>query len=82
MLSKHHLINHKRLKSFCLKNQDTMYGGFGKQFDSGSDPMHTYLSISGLSIGEENEFNLIRIVPELNITERSFNHLKNVIASY
>lgn len=33
MLGQHHLINHSRLKSFCLRNQDQVNGGFSKQFD-------------------------------------------------
>lgn len=34
ILGQHHLINHKRLNAFCLKNQDS-FGGFAKQFDGG-----------------------------------------------
>lgn len=44
--------------------------------------MHTYLGISGLSLEEKNEFDLKRIVPELNITEQSFKHLQRVISNY
>lgn len=44
--------------------------------------MHTYLCLSGLSIEQNNEFKLEKVVPELNITERSFRHLQKVISSF
>lgn len=44
--------------------------------------MHTYLAMSGLAIEEGNEFNLQEVIPELNISKRSFKRLQNIISSY
>jgi len=82
LLGQHHLINHSRLKSFCLRNQDLAYGGFGKLLDCESDIMHTYLGLSGLSLEDGSELKLNKIVPELNITEKSFKHLQKIISLY
>ena len=44
--------------------------------------MHTYLCLGGLSLEKDNEFGLVRVVPELNITERAFRHLQTVRSSF
>jgi len=69
-------INKEKNRDFVLKNSNSLTGGFSKNMDSIPDPMHTCLSLCGLSlIGEEN---LNPINPALNITERAANYLKQI----
>jgi len=69
-------INKKKNRDFVLNNANFLTGGFSKNIDSIPDPMHTCLSLCGLSlIGEEN---LNPINPALNITERAANYLKQL----
>lgn len=66
-------INKHRNRCFVLKNANGLTGGFSKNIDSIPDPMHTCLSLCGLSlIGEEK---LKPINPALNITVRAANYL-------
>lgn len=69
-------INKEKNKSFILDNANFVTGGFSKNMDSIPDPMHTCLSLCGLSLnGEET---LSPINPALNITVRATNHLKQI----
>lgn len=69
-------INKKKNRDFILNNANALTGGFSKNIDSIPDPMHTCLSLCGLSlIGEEH---LNPINPALNITVRAANYLKQL----
>lgn len=69
-------INKEKNRNFILNNANLLTGGFSKNIDSIPDPMHTCLSLCGLSlIGEEN---LNPINPALNITMRAANYLKQI----
>ncbi|XP_050434574.1 geranylgeranyl transferase type-1 subunit beta [Adelges cooleyi] len=69
-------INKEENKDFVLNNANLLTGGFSKDMDSIPDPMHTCLSLCGLSlIGMKN---LNPINPALNITVRATNHLKEI----
>lgn len=69
-------INKEKNRDFVLNNASHLTGGFRKNIDSIPDPMHTCLSLCGLSlIGHEN-LNLID--PALNITQRAANYLKQI----
>lgn len=71
-------INSERNRVFALHNANLITGGFSKNMESIPDPMHTCLSLCGLSlIGEEN---LNPINPALNITMRATNYLKQIQA--
>jgi len=73
-------INKERNRDFVLNNANLLTGGFSKNMDSIPDPMHTCLSLCGLSlIGEEN---LNPINPALNITVRAANYLKQIQGNY
>lgn len=69
-------INKEKNRDFILTNASPITGGFSKNFDAIPDPMHTCLSLCGLSlIGEEK---LNPIDPALNITVRAANYLKKI----
>lgn len=69
-------IHKEKNRDFVLSNANLLTGGFSKNMDSIPDPMHTCLSLCGLSlIGEEK---LNPIDPALNITERAANYLKQI----
>jgi len=67
-------INKEKNRDFILSNANVLTGGFSKNMDSIPDPMHTCLSLCGLSLIGEEILNPIN--PALNITERAANYLK------
>lgn len=68
------LTNYGSNRRYVYETQDMVVGGFSKWPDTCTDPMHTYLGLSGLSlIGESG---LLEIEPRLNITKRAYEHLK------
>jgi prenyltransferase beta subunit len=46
-----------------------------------SDPMHTYLGLSGLALNSMNNA-LLAVNPALNISERAVKHLKQLHAQW
>ncbi|VVC32128.1 Terpenoid cyclases/protein prenyltransferase alpha-alpha toroid,PFTB repeat [Cinara cedri] len=69
-------IHKDRNRNFVLNNANQLTGGFSKNMDSIPDPMHTCLSLCGLSlIGDDN---LNPINPALNITVRAANYLRHI----
>ncbi|CAH6719381.1 geranylgeranyl transferase type-1 subunit beta [[Candida] jaroonii] len=44
------LANLPKISSYLLMNQDRRTGGFGKNFDSSSDPYHSFLALSSLAL--------------------------------
>lgn len=70
------IINKKKNRDFILDNGDTSTGGFCKDMDSLPDPLHTCLSLCALSLIGEEKLNPIN--PEINITVRAANHLKQI----
>lgn len=69
-------MNKEKNRDFILNNANLLTGGFSKNMESIPDPMHTCLSLCGLSlIGEET---LNPINPALNITIRAANFLKHL----
>lgn len=69
-------INKDKNRDFVLNNANSLTGGFSKNMDSIPDPMHTCLSLCGLSLIGEKELNSIN--PVLNITIRAANYLKKI----
>jgi len=69
-------VDRKSNREFLLATQDGIKGGFGKWIDSGSDLLHTYFGIAGLAA--LNEFDLEPTNVALNITQRSFEHLRTI----
>lgn len=57
-----------------------IHGGFSKYVNCVPDHMHTYLGLAGLSL--MNFSGLNEIYPELNITQRCHEHLKNIHATW
>lgn len=69
-------INKNKNRNFVLNIANPVIGGFSKNIDSISDPMHTCLSLCGLSLFGENNLNPIN--PALNITLRAVDHLRQI----
>jgi len=74
ILNSESIINKEYLRHFLLRTQDPVVGGFCKHEEgSFSDIMHTYLSLSSLSIF--NEPLLSPVFCPLNISQRAYQHL-------
>lgn len=74
------LVDFKQNEMFVLLTQHNVAGGFAKWIDYNPDPLHTYLGLAALSLmGREG---LNPVVPELNITHKTFEHLKKVHAQW
>lgn len=69
-------INKNNNRHFVLHNANPVIGGFSKNVESIPDPMHTCLSLCGLSLIGEDSLNPIN--PVLNITVRATDHLKRI----
>jgi len=63
-------------RTFVLSTQDPLTGGLAKWADTQPDPLHTYLGLSGLSIGGEE--GLGEVDPALNISMRARKFLDQV----
>lgn len=63
-------------KTFVLSTQDNLYGGLSKWVDTVSDPLHTYMGLSGISL--MNCDDLEEVMPLLNISKRAYAHLKDI----
>lgn len=63
-------------KTYVLSTQDNLYGGLSKWVDTTSDPLHTYMGLSGLSLMKYDE--LEEVNPLLNISQRAYAHLKSL----
>merc|ERR1719370_2713379 len=58
-------------RKFVLSTQDPVTGGLAKWTDTQTDPLHTYLGLSGLAIAGEQ--GLLAVDPALNISTRAAN---------
>ncbi|KAE8741270.1 hypothetical protein FOCC_FOCC013192 [Frankliniella occidentalis] len=67
------LINKSENRSFTLATQDNITGGFAKWTSTDVEPLHTYFALAGLSLLKEP--GLIEIHPELNLSQRTVEHL-------
>ncbi|KAI1728502.1 prenyltransferase and squalene oxidase repeat domain-containing protein [Ditylenchus destructor] len=76
MLNSQYLVDETKVRSFLIRTQDELIGGFSKYEDSTSDALHTYFSIAALSIFEEPLLN--PIFPPLNISRRAYEHLMRI----
>ncbi|XP_055334602.1 geranylgeranyl transferase type-1 subunit beta-like [Paramacrobiotus metropolitanus] len=50
MTNAYEFVSEDLLEEFCMETQDGIIGGFAKWPGSRSDPLHAYLTISGLSL--------------------------------
>ncbi|KAI9146118.1 terpenoid cyclases/protein prenyltransferase alpha-alpha toroid [Paraphysoderma sedebokerense] len=88
MLDSYEFTSVEHLVSFLLQAQ-TKYGGFGKVIGAFPDLLHSYLSVAALSLIQNNHrnipqeilqnvdnFQLQRIVPELNVSLRVYEQLE------
>ena len=77
MLQVSDLVDSPALRDFVLSTQDPIIGGMGKYSSSKPDGLHTFLSISGLSLlGLDDE--LLPVHPAINVTERAVRHWKTL----
>ncbi|XP_077290980.1 geranylgeranyl transferase type-1 subunit beta [Arctopsyche grandis] len=70
------LTDYNENRRYILDTQDMIVGGFSKWPQTGSDPLHTYLGLGGLSLIGEKHLN--QVMPSLNITTRAFDSLKEL----
>ncbi|KAI1726745.1 prenyltransferase and squalene oxidase repeat domain-containing protein [Ditylenchus destructor] len=76
MLNSQYLVDENKVRSFLIRTQDELIGGFSKYEDTTSDALHTYFSIAALSIFEEPLLN--PVFPPLNISRRAYEHLLRI----
>jgi len=73
------LVDTEASRAFTLSTEDSVRGGLAKLVDTVTDPLHTYLGLSGLALqGEEG---LRGVHPMLNISNRAkcwLDHLHTV----
>ncbi|XP_066145147.1 geranylgeranyl transferase type-1 subunit beta isoform X1 [Euwallacea fornicatus] len=79
ILNAYQFIESKENPGFVLMTQDK-YGGFCKWVNSGTDPMHTYFGLAGLSLMRYD--NLNEMFPALNCTKRTHDRLKSLHARW
>lgn len=75
ILNAYNFINTEILKSFVLATQSDS-GGFSKWVSSDTDPLHTHMSLAGLSLMKYE--NLNEVLPMLNLTYKSHKFLENI----
>ena len=63
-------------RNYVLSTQDPVTGGMAKWVDSGVDPLHTYMGLSGLSL--QGEAGVALVDPCLNITVRAKQWLESL----
>jgi len=73
------LVDRSSLRSFLMHAQDLVVGGFSKYEDYISDLLHTCLGISALAIFHEPLIS--PVFPELNLSRRSYEHLRKIQSS-
>ncbi|XP_024944464.1 geranylgeranyl transferase type-1 subunit beta [Cephus cinctus] len=78
LLGVSHLSDPECNRKFVLTTQNTLIGGFAKfeisQADT--DPLHTYLGLSGLSLLGEADLQAMNAA--LNISQRAYNRLQDI----
>jgi len=65
---------------FVLSTQDPVTGGLAKWVDTQTDPLHTYLGLSGL--GLQGEEGVLEVDPALNISKRTKLWLEKLQSSW
>jgi len=65
---------------FVLSTQDPVTGGLAKWVDTQTDPLHTYLGLSGL--GLQGESGVLEVDPALNISKRTKLWLEKLQSSW
>jgi geranylgeranyl transferase type-1 subunit beta len=68
--------NYKENVNYMFDTFNSITGGFSKWPDCTPDPLHTFMALCGLSLVEYPQLESIH--PALIITQRAFNHLKNI----
>jgi len=76
ILGKLDLTDTKASRQFVLSTQDPVIGGMAKWVDSGVDPLHTYMGLSGLSL--QGEAGVAMVDPCLNISVRAKQWLESL----
>jgi len=69
LLGKLHMCDKESSRQFVLSTQDPVTGGLAKWPDTQTDPLHTYLGLSGLGI--QGEDGVLEVDPALNISKRT-----------
>ncbi|CAG0921908.1 unnamed protein product [Notodromas monacha] len=69
-------VRRKDCFDFVLSNQDQFVGGFFKLSGGDPDPLHTYMSLAGLSLLGYPDLSLLN--PALNISQRAFRWLQKL----
>lgn len=76
LLGVSHLSDSHENRVFVLDTQDILMGGFAKSPNLLTDPLHTYLGLSGLSLLGES--NLCPMYAALNVSRRAYAHLQEI----
>jgi len=80
LLGKLEMCDRKSSRLFVLSTQDPVTGGLAKWPDTQTDPLHTYLGLSGLGIqGEEG---VLEVDPALNLSKRTKQWLEKIQQSW
>lgn len=79
LLNKEYLINFRENENFLHATESKVTGGFSKLPDSNADPLHSYLSLAGLSLLKHDKLKSIH--PALIISMDSFERLITEIHS-
>lgn len=80
MLGAYKYVDETQNRRYVLMTQDRVIGGFSKWVDNSSDPMHTYLGLSGLSLMQGD--GLQEVQPALNVTIKTHQHLLRLHAKW
>lgn len=62
--------------NFILSNQNPITGGIGKVDNEYVDPLHTFMSLAGLSLMNYEGLNAVN--PTLTMSENAVQHLKKL----
>ena len=75
MLDAIHFVDPKSVLGFCQEVEDKVIGGFSKLPGSTADPLHSFLTLAGLSLFGTFQDRLGEISPEFCFPKRSLNNL-------
>ena len=76
LLGKLEMCDKESSRQFVLSTQDPVTGGLAKWPDTQTDPLHTYLGLSGLGI--QGEDGVLEVDPALNISKRTKQWLEKI----
>jgi geranylgeranyl transferase type-1 subunit beta len=76
LLGKLEMCDKESSRQFVLSTQDPVTGGLAKWPDTQTDPLHTYLGLSGLGI--QGEDGVLAVDPALNMSKRTKHWLEKL----